>query len=105
MKAKILTAVMLLVSSNFTFAQGGGLGIGNVQQHMDVDQWIQTIGAYQQVMPQGPIDKFETDSQSETMVNTNQYKHSYDGQANNSVIKEDLLAGRPNFIRYLRRKV
>lgn len=105
MKAKILTAVMLLVSSNLTFAQGGGLGIGNVQQHMNIDQWIQTITSYQQVIPQGPIDKYETDSQPERMVDTNQYKHSYDGQANNSVIKGDLLAGRPNFIRYLRRRV
>lgn len=104
MKAKILTAAILLISSNFAFAQGGGLGIGNVQQHMDVNQWIQTVATFQQVIPQGPVDKFETDSQPETMVDTNQYKHSYDGQANNSVAKGDLLAGRPNFIRYLRRR-
>lgn len=104
MKVKIITAAILLISSSFVNAQGGGLGIDNVQRHMDVSRWAQTNGTSPQVIPQGPIDKFDTKAQPETTVDTNQYKHSYDGQANNLVAKSVLLAGRPNFIRYLRRR-
>ena len=50
---------------------------------------ITAVGAY---LP----DFVLTNKLLETMVDTNELRHSYEG-------KDDVLAGRPNFIRFLRR--
>ena len=91
---KAIVTLALLVISGTTFA--GGLGIENVQQHMNANDWVSTQADQQRIISQGSIEKFESYTQDETMVDTNKLRHSYQG-------KDDVLAGRPNFIRYLRR--
>ena len=104
MNAKILTTATLLIASGASWAQGGGLGIENVDQHMAATQWVQTNGDRLSIIPQGPIEHFDISTGSESMVDTNQYRHSHDDQAKQSVQENDVLAGRPNFIRYLRKR-
>lgn len=82
MKAKALLTAVLLAATNFAWAQGG-LTIDNVEQHMDADNWVATDTARSEIVAQGPIDQFEVvaPSRDDYLVDTNQFKQSYDGQS------------------------
>jgi DNA-binding GntR family transcriptional regulator len=81
MKAKLLLSAALFAVTNLVWAQGG-LSIDNTEQHMSANDWVNTQTQRLAIVAQGPIDKFEgvNRSQDRTTVDTNTFKHSYDGQ-------------------------
>lgn len=81
MKARILTTAALLAATNFA-AANGGLGIDNVDQHMDANDWVATQATQQEINVQGPLDRFQNYATEEvTVVDVNQLKQNYDGQS------------------------
>ena len=78
MKAKALLTAVLLAATNFAWAQGG-LGIGQVEKHMDADNWVQTEAGRDYIMTKGPIDKFEVEA-PRVIVDTDQFKNSNNGR-------------------------
>lgn len=102
MKAKGLLTAVLLVASNFAWAQGG-LSVDNVEQHMSTDDWIDTKTTRPDIATQGPIDKFNVEAQSLT-IDTRSFMHSYDGYSELRIVRDDLISRKPNIIRKLRRK-
>ena len=82
MKAKALITAVLLAATNFAWANGG-LSIDNVEQHMNADNWADTQTERQEIVVQGPIDKFDVEipKQDSYFVDTNKLKQNYDGQA------------------------
>ncbi len=91
---KAIATLVLFVASGYAMA--GGLSIDNVQKHMNANDWVNTQVEQSTINVQGPTEKFESYTQDDAMVDTNKFRHSYEGN-------DDVLAGRPNFIRYLRR--
>jgi len=82
MKTKALAIAILLAATNFAWAQGG-LGIDNVEQHTNANQSIDTNSDRPNIEAQGPIDKFDVvlPARDKNLVDTNQLKQSYNGQA------------------------
>ena len=81
MKAKGLVTVVLFAATNFAWAQGG-LGIDNVEQHMNASNWIDTQTNRTEITAQGPLDKFQVvlPESKPTLADTNKLKHAYDGR-------------------------
>jgi len=82
MKAKGLLTAVLLVATNFAWAQGG-LSIDNVAQHMNSNNWINAQTEGPEVVAQGRTDKFnvEIPTRKRELADTNKLKQSYDGQS------------------------
>ena len=81
MKAKAIFATALLATSGIA-AANGGLGINNVEQHMNAINWANTQANEQEIVVQGALDRFQNYENSEvTVVDVNQFKQSYDGQS------------------------
>ena len=80
MKAKALLTAVLLAATNFAWAQGG-LGIDNVGQHMDADNWSDTQASRGEIVVQGSIDNFDVKAPRSNFVDTNTLKQNYSGQA------------------------
>ena len=82
MKGKALITAVLLATTNFAWASGG-LSIDDVEQHMNAQNWKATNTERHKILVQGPTDKFESElpNQGTFYVDTDQLKHSYDGQA------------------------
>ena len=81
MKAKAIVTTVLLAASNFA-AANGGLGIDNVEQHMDAINWADTQANQQEIIVQGALDRFQDYAAGEvTVVDVNQLKQAYDGQS------------------------
>ena len=81
MKARIATTAALLAVTNFA-AANGGLGIDNVDQHMDAINWAATQAKQQEFTVQGPLDRFQSYVTDEvSVVDVNQLKQNYDGQS------------------------
>lgn len=78
MKTKALLTAVLLAASNFAWAQGG-LSIDNVE----ANDYVSANNSQPKIVVQGPIDKFEivTPDRNRTLVDTNKFKQSYDGQS------------------------
>ena len=81
MKAKAIVTTVLLAASNFA-AANGGLGIDNVEQHMNAINWADTQANQQEIIVQGALDRFQDYTAGEvTVINVNQLKQAYDGQS------------------------
>ena len=80
MKAKALVTIALFAASGY--AAAGGLGIDNVDQHMNADNWVDTQANRATVNVQGPIDQFENYvAERALIVDVNRLKQNYDGQS------------------------
>ena len=80
MKKEILAAVTLLTASQF--AAASGLGIDNVEQHMNADNWVTTQTTAQEIVVQAPVDAFVNAPRGEkVIVDRNVLQQSYDGQS------------------------
>ena len=101
MKVKTLVAVVLFSTSSFASANGG-LGLGNTEQHMNADNWVNTQATSSAIAVQAPVDKFKVNTRV-IMTNKEVLKHSYDGNVIDKEIRNDLIAGKPNFIAKKRR--
>ena len=82
MKAKGLLTAVLLVATNFAWAQGG-LSVDNVEQHMNANNWANTQTEGPKVAGQGSTDKFDVElpSRERDLADTNKLMHAYNGQA------------------------
>lgn len=81
MKTKVLTTAVLLATTNFAWANGG-LTIDNVEEHMDANNWVSTQTERQEIVVQGPIDKFDVTlpNRDREIADTNKLKQSNDGR-------------------------
>ena len=81
MKAKAIVATALLATSGLA-AANGGLGIDNVDQHMNAINWANTQANQQEITVQGPLDRFQDYTANDVaVVDVNQFKQNYDGQS------------------------
>ena len=74
MKTKGLLIAVLLTATNFAWAQGaGGLGIDNVEQHMNANNQAKTDSGRSEIVAQSSTNKFEvvTPDRNRTLVDTN----------------------------------
>ena len=80
MKEIALITAVLLATTNFVWASGG-LSIDKVEQHMNAQNWKTTNTERQKILVQGLTDKFEVElpNQGTFYVDTDQFKHNYDG--------------------------
>ncbi len=107
MKTRGLTAAILITTAQFAFAQGGGgVSIDNFDSTLTTESNSRQTKHSIKVTPQAPTHKFEVrvPSQNRDFLNTEKLKQSYDGVAQSSISSMNLVAGKPNFIRNLRRK-
>ena len=81
MKAKGIVTAVLLSATSFAWAQGG-LGIDNVEQHMNAENWINTQSSQSEFAVQGSLDKFQVElpDSKRTIADTNKLKQGYDGR-------------------------
>lgn len=80
MKAKALVTLALFTASSY--AAASGLGIDNVEQHMNATNWVNTQADPANVNAQGPIDQFENYvSDNVVIVDVDRFKQNYDGQS------------------------
>lgn len=105
MKSTFVLPIILLATSNIGIA--GGLSIDNVREHMDADHWVVTQGSPAEIVVKGPLDKFNAviPQQKESVVNPNKFKHSNDKLTSIVREKNRLLAGDPNFLRKVIRRI
>lgn len=82
MKYLPLHAIAIFVFTSTTWASGG-LSIDSVEKHMNVDTWIATESTPQKIVVQAPVDRFDVklETHQEYFVDTDQFKHNYDGQS------------------------
>lgn len=81
MKAKAIVTTVLLAATNLA-AANGGLGIDNVEQHMNAINWADIQTNQQEIVVQGALDRFQDYAAGEvTVVDVNQLKQTYDGQS------------------------
>ncbi len=78
MKAKVLITAVLFAATNLASANGG-LSIDSVE----ANDYMSAENSQPEIVAQGPIDQFEvvTPDRNRTLVDTNQFKQSYDGQS------------------------
>ena len=105
MKSTFVLPIVFLATSNIGIA--GGLSIDNVREHMGTNDWVVTQGSSSEIVVKGPLDKFNVviPQQNESVVDPNKFKHSNDKLT--STVREEnrLLAGDPNFLRKVIRRI
>ena len=81
MNTKSLLPLAILFSATAASANGG-LGVDNVDQHMNSTQWVQTISEAPQIRTQGPLEKFNAyEKASQQTVDTESFRQDYNGQS------------------------
>ena len=82
MKLKALITAVLLVATNFAWAQGG-LSLDNVEEHMSISNQAANETARPEIVTQGPIDQFGnyTNDRKDYFVDTDKLQQSYNGQS------------------------
>ncbi len=105
MKSTFVLPIIFLATSNIGMA--GGLSIDNVREHMNADEWVITKGSPSEIVVKGPLDKFNAviPQQNKSVVNPNKFKHSNDKLTFITRDENRLLAGNPNFIRKVVRRI
>jgi hypothetical protein len=107
MKTQALTAAILITTAQFASAQGGGFSINYFDDTVTTETNTEQTDYLPEVIPQAPVDKFDVrrPNQNRDFQDTEKLKQSYDSIVNSSVSPMNLVAGKPNFIRNLRRKL
>ena len=81
MNTKSFLPLAILFAATAASANGG-LGIDNVDKHMNSTQWFQTISEAPQVNAQGPLEQFNAyEKANQQTVNTESFRQDYDGQS------------------------
>lgn len=81
MSIKSITVLTIFFATSAASANGG-LSIDDVNEHMNAQNWVQTNSAPSAISTQAPVDAFtQYQSENQPLVNTDSFKHSYDGQS------------------------
>jgi hypothetical protein len=105
MKFTLVLPVVFLVTSNIGMA--GGLSIDNVNEHMNADSWVETNSTPVEIVVKGPLDKFDVviPQQEEEIIDRNKFRQSNDKLSFFIIDENEAIAGDPNFIQKLIRRI